>query len=54
MSVQGNTYKYSERQMVSYDNAPTQWKAKQSVATEGLASVASFVVPACQINPVNN
>lgn len=31
-----------------------QWRAKQAEATEGLASVASFVVPAFQINPVNN
>lgn len=54
MSVQGNAYKYSEHQMVTYDNTPAQGKAKQSVATEGLASIASFVVPAFQINPVNN
>lgn len=54
VSVQGNAYKYSEHQMVTYDNAPAQGKAKQSVATEGLASIASFVVPAFQINPVNN
>lgn len=27
---------------------------KQSLATEGLASVASFVVPVFQINSVNN